>query len=359
MVAQGIQGGDGHPPRRAGARLDELCEHQLRQVRDVLGELAQRRNAERELGQSRPQFGVELVLLGEAARIGRREAHHAHLVLLGARQQELEIALLPASKPRQVRQEQDSARRLGQQIRRRLAEELGAGQERRRRRREQAREKLRPHAALAAQRERRGRLRQLRQPLLRLGKRGRASERRERERRRGRGLRAAQRALHGREQSLQRDRLLEEVERADPGRLDGGLDGGMAGHHHDRHGELAARGPFLQKRDAVGVRHPDVEQHQVRTSALAQATRFAGAFGKQHLVPLVGEDLGEQLADSDLVVDDQDLRHRYAALARGSRTLTDAPRLGRFSIATLPWCSSMIFFTIARPRPVPRGLVVT
>ena len=39
--------------------------------------------------------------------------------------------------------------------------------------------------------------------------------------------------------------------------------------------------------------------------------------------------------------------------------MTEAPRLGRFSIAMLPWCSSTIFFTMARPRPVPRGLVLT
>jgi hypothetical protein len=51
---------------------------------------------------------------------------------------------------------------------------------------------------------------------------------------------------------------------------------------------------------------------------------------------LVGEDLRKQLADPDFVVDYQDLGHRYAAWERGSSTLTEAPRLGRFSMAMLP-----------------------
>ena len=37
--------------------------------------------------------------------------------------------------------------------------------------------------------------------------------------------------------------------------------------------------------------------------------RVAGVLGEQYLVALVGEDLRQQLADADFVVDDQDLRH--------------------------------------------------
>jgi hypothetical protein len=80
-------------------------------------------------------------------------------------------------------------------------------------------------------------------------------------------------------------------------------------HHHHRHGELPARRPLLEQRDAVGVGHPDVEQHEVGPAALAQPPRVAGAFRQHHLVALVRQDLRQQLADADLVVDDQDLRH--------------------------------------------------
>jgi hypothetical protein len=84
------------------------------------------------------------------------------------------------------------------------------------------------------------------------------------------------------------------------------------------------------------VGHPDIQQHEVGTRALAQAPRLAGAFRHHHLVTLVGQDLREQLADSHFVVDHQDLRHGQAALASGSSTLTDAPRVGRFSMVTAP-----------------------
>src|SRR5690606_16842749 len=126
---------------------------------------------------------------------------------------------------------------------------------------------------------------------------------------------------------------------------------------------------------AVGVRHPDVEEHEVRPGACAHFARLRGIFRERHAVPLVREDLREELADADLVVDDQYVRHAgsaargadgtagHAAFSKGSEIDTVAPPgrppASRFSIAMLPWCSSMIFFTMARPRPVPRGLVVT
>ena len=43
----------------------------------------------------------------------------------------------------------------------------------------------------------------------------------------------------------------------------------------------------------------------------------------------------------------------------GSTTRTRAPPSGRLSASMRPPCSSTIFFTIASPRPVPLGLLVT
>jgi hypothetical protein len=48
-----------------------------------------------------------------------------------------------------------------------------------------------------------------------------------------------------------------------------------------------------------------------------------------------------------------------SAAAAGRRMVTDAPRGAALAIATVPPCSSTIFFTIARPSPVPLGLGVT
>ncbi len=146
--------------------------------------------------------------------------------------------------------------------------------------------------------------------------------------------------LHRYEQPLQGDRFLEKVEGADARRLDCGLDSAVARHHDHRHGELAARGPFLEQSDAVGIGHPDIEQHQIRALPLALPPRFAGAVRQRNLVPLVGQDFREQLADADFVVHYEDVSHRlrspYAAFARGRSTLTEAPLLGWFSIAMLP-----------------------
>ena len=81
----------------------------------------------------------------------------------------------------------------------------------------------------------------------------------------------------------------------------------MPRHHHHRHGELAARGPLAQQRHAVGIRHPDVEQNEGGLVARTVTARFARVFRETHPVTLVLQDFGEQFADADLVVDDQDL----------------------------------------------------
>jgi hypothetical protein len=41
-------------------------------------------------------------------------------------------------------------------------------------------------------------------------------------------------------------------------------------HHDHRHRQLAGRRPLLEQRDAVDVGHPDVEQDQVDTVAIAK-----------------------------------------------------------------------------------------
>ena len=110
-----------------------------------------------------------------------------------------------------------------------------------------------------------------------------------------------------REQLRKPDRLLEEIERADLRRLDGCLDRAMTGHHHDGHRQLAGGAPFAQQRNAVGVRHPDIEQHERRLHPQPIRARLAGVLGERDPVALVLQDLGEELANADFVVDDQDV----------------------------------------------------
>src|SRR5438046_3009606 len=91
VMTQRVERGDRQPPRRAGARLDELCQHEGSQIRHVFRELAQRRQPECQLREASSQLDIEVMLLREAAHIHRRETHQPHLLLLGARQQELEV----------------------------------------------------------------------------------------------------------------------------------------------------------------------------------------------------------------------------------------------------------------------------
>ena len=72
-----------------------------------------------------------------------------------------------------------------------------------------------------------------------------------------------ERALDRAQQLGERQRLLDEIECAEPRRFDRGLDRAVARHHDDRAGRAVRLRPFAQQRDAVGVGHPDIEQHQI------------------------------------------------------------------------------------------------
>jgi hypothetical protein len=71
MMAQRVERRDRQSPRRAAARLHHLREHERRQVRHVLGELAQRGQPQRQLGEPRSEVGVEVVLFGQALYVER------------------------------------------------------------------------------------------------------------------------------------------------------------------------------------------------------------------------------------------------------------------------------------------------
>src|SRR5690606_31551612 len=116
-------------------------------------------------------------------------------------------------------------------------------------------------------------------------------------------------ALDAGQQLLHADRLFGEVERADLGRLDGSVDGGVTGHHDDRHVELAGGRPFLEQGDAVGIGHPDVEQDQIGPLYLARDARFGGVFGDDDIVSFVAQDFREQLAYADFVINYKNVCH--------------------------------------------------
>src|SRR4030095_12840892 len=124
--------------------------------------------------------------------------------------------------------------------------------------------------------------------------------------------------------------------------------------HHDRH-VAQPIGGGLEHGEAVAVLEPDVEEHEVeRSFAKPPQALFSRRHGRD-LVPFVGEDLRQRLLDRLFVVDDEDAALLHAA---GSAMMTGARR-GRLSSTRIePLWSAMMRDTIARPRPVPRPLVV-
>ena len=102
-----------------------------------------------------------------------------------------------------------------------------------------------------------------------------------------------QRTVNRGKQLLQGYRLFQEIQRADFGGFNGGIDAGMTAHHHHGHVELPVFRPFLQQGDAVAVGHPNVKQNHSRTNLMAQLARFFGIFRQSHGITFVLEDFRE------------------------------------------------------------------
>ena len=103
----------------------------------------------------------------------------------------------------------------------------------------------------------------------------------------------------------ERERLLDEIERA---HLDGAhrrLDVAVAGNQHDLRVDLPLAQP-RQRRQAVHAGQPHVEDDQIDGAAReALQARFA-ARHRFDLVPLVAQHAGQGGPHARLVVDDQD-----------------------------------------------------
>jgi hypothetical protein len=184
-----------------------------------------------------------------------------------------------------------------------------------------------------------------------------------------------ERALDGAQQLGERQRLLDEIEGAEARGLDRRLDGAVARHHHDRAGPSVGLGPLAQQRDAVGVGHPDVEQHEVRRVARASLLRAWQRPPRPR--PRSLRPTGSPAAGPRISASSSTTRMRAALMPAPSATpnvrsrcqqgstrgdpsaatitRTRAPPSRRLSASMRPPCSSTIFLTMARPSPVPRA----
>ena len=117
--------------------------------------------------------------------------------------------------------------------------------------------------------------------------------------------------FHSTQQLLHGDRLFQEGLGAELGGFHGGVDGAVSRHHDHGHRELTAGGPLLEQRDAVGVGHPDVEQHEVRTRLRALGAGLPRVLGQPDLITFIAQNLRQEFAYPDFIVDNQYLLHKF------------------------------------------------
>ncbi len=122
-----------------------------------------------------------------------------------------------------------------------------------------------------------------------------------------------ERSFHGAQQLRERDGLLDEVDGAETRGFHGRVDGAVARHHDDGAHRPAFR-PLAKQRNAVGIRHPDVEQDEIEVLAFSRAARFLGVRGSRDVVAFFAQDLVDQSANVGFVVDNQNSRGHARSL---------------------------------------------
>ncbi len=185
----------------------------------------------------------------------------------------------------------------------------------------------------------------------------------------------AERVAHDEDRLLERERLLDEVERP---HLDGAhrrFDVAVTGNQDHLGIDLTFAQP-RQRREAVHAGQPDVEHDQIDRAACDAIEARLAARHRLHRVALVTQDAGERRPNPGLVVDDEDGGLQNSA-TRGSQfpahetavqvdvtpaqpgnSIVKRVPLGWLSATSiLPPCSAMMRRTIARPRPLPRPFV--
>ena len=100
------------------------------------------------------------------------------------------------------------------------------------------------------------------------------------------------------------ERLQDVVVRAALHRIDRGLDRAEAGHDHGQRVRMRAR-HLAQQLEAAHLRHLQVADDHVVAGALELVRRAHAVFGGAHDVALHAEEVGDDVADEFLVVDDE------------------------------------------------------
>ena len=103
---------------------------------------------------------------------------------------------------------------------------------------------------------------------------------------------------------FKRQRLLYEIEGAELGGADGGLDRPVSRNHDDQR-RGAERPNFFKRRQAVHAGQPDIEQDQVEPPARQGLERGLRALHGRCCVAFIFEHRGKRLPDSGFVIHDE------------------------------------------------------
>ena len=126
-----------------------------------------------------------------------------------------------------------------------------------------------------------------------------------------------QRSLHGQQHFSHGQRLLDEVVSAQPGRFHRSFHRAVPGHHDNRTGQMIALAPFLEQADAVGVRHPDIQQDQIGTLDAAGLASRSGVFRNRDHIAFIFQNVPDQVADIRFIINDQNIRRAHPASLAG------------------------------------------
>src|SRR5579863_411931 len=191
--------------------------------------------------------------------------------------------------------------------------------------------------------------------------------------------RVVQGPLGDQQEPISLERLFDEVIGTALNCRNRGLDVAVAGdHHHRQLGMVQSQNvEQLQSVEAAALQ-PDVKENEVGPAGNDCRDRLLTVACSAGAIALVLQNTGDQFADIDLVVDDQDIGCHDQTVAlwtstgvegasTGSavkRNCIHAPRApATFSEASRssmrPPCSSRMRPTIANPKPVPFSRVVT
>ena len=164
------------------------------------------------------------------------------------------------------------------------------------------------------------------------------------------------------QQILDRERLTEHAERAVLDRLRDELLEAEAGHHHDA--RIGADLLKLEERlDTVHARQLHIHENDIEILFAKDLDPLLAGKRGFDAVSAHRQDVGNAFCVITVIVDDQNpCRHAAIPLlvcaSCFSRTVTLVPLPISLVIVIVPPCCSTICFTIGKPRPVPKLLVL-